>query len=209
MEDVLSVYERPYDPKYPVVCMDEASRQLLSETRKPFIDKAGIRYEDYEYVRHGEQKIFLATEPLAGWRKTRVTDYRTAIDWARFTKEEIVDHYPNAEKIVLVMDNLNTHTIAAFYETYLPETAREIINRLEIHYTPKHGSWLNIAEIELNALQKECLQDRRLETKEKLTTEITAWEIDRNKRQTGVKWQFTTDDARTKLLRLYPTIIKG
>jgi hypothetical protein len=208
MEDVLSVYERPYNEKYPVICMDEASRQLLSETRQPFTDSKGIRYYDSEYVRHGEQKIFLATEPLKGWRKTRVCDYRTAKDWARFTKEEIVDRYPKVKKIVLVMDNLNTHTTAAFYETYTPKMAKKIIDRLEIHYTPKHGSWLDMAEIELSALQKECLQDRRIETKEKLKTEITAWEVDRNKRQTGVKWQFTTKDARVKLLRLYPTIIK-
>ena len=209
MEDVLSVYERSYNEKYPVVCMDEASRQLLSETRQPFIDEHGVSHQDYEYIRHGEQKIFLATEPLKGWRKTRVCDYRKAKDWARFVNEDIVDHYPDAEKIVLVMDNLNTHSATAFYETYPPMIAKEIIDRLEIHYTPKHGSWLDIAEIELNALQKECLRDRRIGTKEKLQDEVAAWETDRNNRQKGVKWQFTAKDARTKLLKLYPTIIKG
>lgn len=207
MEDVLSVYERPHDPRRPVVCMDEASRQLLSEARTPFVDKNGRRCRDYEYTRHGEQKIFLATEPLGKWRKTRVSDFRTARDWARFVKEEIVDRYPGAEAIVLVADNLNTHAEAAFYEAYPPEAARKIIERLEIHYTPKHGSWLNVAEIELSALQGECLKGRRIGTKETLASEVAAWEADRNARQKGVRWQFTAKDARVKLLRLYPTII--
>lgn len=206
MEDILDVYERPYDPRYPVVCMDEASRQLLEETRTPFVDSNGIRCTDYEYIRHGEQKIWLATESLAGWRTTDVTDRRTAIDWAHFTKKSVIDRYPEAAKIVLVMDNLNTHKMASFYEAYPPEEARRLIERLEVHYTPKHGSWLDMAETELSVLQKQCLGQRRIPTKQQLKAEIKAWEIARNAAQTGVNWQFTTDTARTKLKRLYPVV---
>lgn len=209
MEDVLSVYERPYDPKRPVVCMDEASRQLLEESRKAFTDSKGVRRRDYEYVRRGEQKIFLATEPLRGWRAARVCDTRTAVDFARFVKEEILGRYPEAEKVVLVDDNLNTHTDAAFYEAYPPETARACLDRLEVHHTPKHGSWLNMAEIELSALQGGCLGNRRIPTKEALGREVAAWEAFRNAGQRGVKWQFTTADARVKLLKLYPTVLMG
>jgi hypothetical protein len=153
MEDVLKVYARPYDPDYPVVCMDEASRQLIEEVRQPFIDSHALTHMDNEYIRNGQQSIFLATEPLGKWRTTRVTDHRKAVDWARFMKEAVIDRYPDAEKIVLVMDNLNTHKIASFYEVYPPSEASRLADRLEIHYTPKHGSWLDIAEIELSVMQ--------------------------------------------------------
>jgi hypothetical protein len=206
MEDVLKVYARPYDPNYPVVCMDEASRQLLEDTRRPFVNDHGVTCIDHEYVRHGQQSIFLATEPLGKWRTTSVTDRRTAIDWAHFVKEKIVDHYPKAAKIVLVMDNLNTHKMASFYEAYLPEEASRLCDRLEIHFTPKHGSWMDMAEIELSVLQGQCLGDRRIPTKEQLSREIADWAAQRNQTQRGIRWQFTTKDARTKLLRLYPEI---
>lgn len=206
MEDVLKVYARPYDARYPVVCMDEASRQLLEDIRKPFIDSHGITHIDHEYIRHGQQSIFLATEPLGQWRTALVTDRRTAIDWAHFVKEQIIDRYPDAKKIVLVMDNLNTHKLASFYEAYPPEEASRLCDRLEIHYTPKHGSWLDMAEIELSALQNQCLGERRIPTKEQLAREVVAWAMSRNKAQRGVTWQFTKEGARTKLLALYPKI---
>jgi DDE superfamily endonuclease len=206
MEDVLKVYERPYDVRYPVVCMDEASRQLIEDTKAPFIDAKGVKHSDYEYIRHGQQSIFLATEPLGKWRTTRVTDRRTAVDWAHFMKECVIDHYPEAMKIILVMDNLNTHKVASFYEAYPPEEASRLADRLEVHYTPKHGSWLDMAETELSALQNQCLKKRRIPTKAQLTSEVKAWEESRNNSQTGVNWQYTTDDARTKLKRLYPVI---
>jgi hypothetical protein len=206
MEDVLKVYERPYDPLYPVVCMDEASRQLIEDTRAPFVDSQGVKHSDYEYIRHGQQSIFLATEPLGQWRTTKVTDHRTAIDWAYFMKEKVIDHYPEATKIVLVMDNLNTHKMASFYEAYAPEQARTYVERFEVHYTPKHGSWLDIAETELSALQNQCLKKRRIPTKGQLQQEVKAWEIARNTSQTGVDWQYTTEDARTKLKHLYPVV---
>lgn len=204
MEDVLDVYEWPYDADYPVVCMDEASRQLLEEARRSFTDEHGIRRTDYEYIRHGEQKIWLATEPLAGWRTTGVTGRRTAADWAHFIKEHVIGRYPRARKIVLVMDNLNTHAVSSFYEAYPPDQARALAGRLDIHYTPRHGSWLNMAETELSVLQKQCLAGRRIPSAEQLTAEIKAWETARNGRQTGVDWQYTTKDARVKLKRLYP-----
>ncbi len=206
MEDVLDVYERPYDAGYPVVCMDEASRQLLEEARQSFVDDRGVRRTDYEYIRHGEQKIWLATEPLAGWRTTDVTDHRTAADWAHFMKEHVIDRYPRARKIVLVMDNLNTHGVSSFCEACPPDQARALASRLEIHYTPKHGSWLDMAETELSVLQKQCLAGRRIAAREQLKAEIKAWETARNARQTGVNWQYTTKDARIKLKRLYPIV---
>lgn len=206
MEDVLKVYERPYDVRYPVVCMDEASRQLLEDTKPGFVDSHGVTHTDYEYIRHGQQSIFLATEPLGKWRTTSVTDHRTAVDWAHFMKEAVIDRYPEAAKIVLVMDNLNTHKMASFYEAYPPAIASQLADRLEVHYTPKHGSWLDMAETELSALQNQCLGKRRIPTKEQLASEVKAWEEARNKSQTGVNWQYTTRDARTKLKRLYPVI---
>lgn len=206
MEDVLKVYARPYDAQYPVVCMDEASRQLTGEVRASFIDSHGVTRMDNEYVRHGQQNIFLATEPLGQWRTTKVTDHRKAVDWAHFMKEVVIDRYPNAIKIVLVMDNLNTHTTASFYEAYPPEEASRLADRLEIHYTPKHGSWLDMAEIELSVMQSQCLGARRISTKEQLQKELTAWATARNNDQAGVSWHFTTREARTKLVRLYPKI---
>jgi len=206
MEDVLDVYERPYDPDYPVVCMDEASRQLIEETKPGFVDSHGIKHTDYEYIRHGQQSIFLATEPLGQWRTTWVNDHRTAIDWAHFMKESVIDRYPNAKKIVLAMDNLNTHKVASFYEAYPPEQAKALADRLEIHHSPKHGSWLDMAETELSVLQKQCLGDRHIPTKEQLKEEIKTWETERNSKQKGINWQYTTTDSRTKLKRLYPVV---
>lgn len=206
MEDVLKVYARPYTPRYPVVCMDEASRQLTSETRPPFVNSRGVTHLDNEYVRHGQQSIFLATEPLGQWRTTKVSDHRKAVDWAHFVKEQIIDRYPEATKIVLVMDNLNTHKIASFYEAYPPEEASRLADRLEIHYTPKHGSWLDMAEIELSVMQNQCLGERRIASKEQLGRALAAWATQRNNNQRGVNWHFTTKKARTKLLHLYPKI---
>ena len=206
MEDVLDVYERPYDPAYPVVCMDEASRQLIEDAKTGFIDSHGIQHTDYEYIRHGQQSIFLATEPLGKWRSTLVSDHRTAIDWAHFVKDYIIDRYQAATKIVLVMDNLNTHTVASFYVAYPPAQAKTLADRLEIHYSPKHGSWLDMAETELSVLQKQCLGDRHIPTKEQLMEEVKTWETKRNAEQKGVNWQYKTADARTKLKRLYPVV---
>lgn len=206
MEDVLDVYERPYDPAYPVICMDEASRQLIKDAKTGFIDSHGITHTDYEYIRHGQQSIFLATEPLGKWRATRVTDRRTAVDWAHFVKEYVIDRYQAATKIVLVMDNLNTHTVASFYAAYPPAQAKALADRLEIHYTPRHGSWLDMAETELSVLQKQCLGSRHIPTKEQLKGEVKTWETKRNTEQKGVNWQYKTADARTKLKRLYPVV---
>lgn len=206
MEDILDIYERSYDPAYPVICMDEASRQLLEHVRVPVIGSDGITRIDSEYIRHGEQKILLATEPLQGWRTAWVNDTRTKIDWAHFMKEKVIDRYPDAIKIILVCDNLNTHNCSSFYEAYPPETARKLCERLEIHYTPKHGSWLDIAEIELSALQKQCLEAQRFTTKLALETATAAWEARRNAKGKPIDWQFTTDKARTKLRKLYPSI---
>jgi hypothetical protein len=205
MEDVLKVYARPYDPRYPVVCMDEASRQLTSETRAPFVDSHAVTHIDNEYVRHGQQSIFLATEPLGQWRAVRVTDRRGSVD-CRFVKEAVIGRYPDAERIVLVMDNLNTHKTASFYEAYPPEEASRLADRLEVHYTPKHGSWLDIAEVELSVMQGQGLGARRIADKQQLRKELAAWAASRNNGQRGVNWHFTTREARTKLVRLYPNI---
>jgi hypothetical protein len=206
MEDVLEVYHRPYDPQRPVVCMDESNKQLIAEVRPPLPPKPGeIAKEDCEYERRGTANIFMAVEPLAGKRTVQVTDQRTRIDWARFVKYLLATVYPEAAILVLVMDNLNTHTIASLYEAFDPATARALAERLEIHYTPKHGSWLNMAETELSILSGQCL-DRRMDNKEIMTREIATWEQDRNVRQSKIDWQFTTADARIKLKRLYPSI---
>lgn len=206
MEDVLDVYKRPYDPKRPLVCMDEVSKQLVGETRLPLPARPGwvARY-DYEYVRGGVTNLFLFFEPLAGWRHVEVTERRTKRDWAQCIRELVDEHYPEAEKIVLVMDNLNTHTPAALYERFEPAQAKRIADRLEIHYTPKHGSWLNMAEIELSVLERQCLK-RRIGEVETLKSQVMAWESERNARGASVDWQFTTSDARIKLKRLYPSI---
>jgi hypothetical protein len=206
MEDVLDVYQRPFDPKRPLVCMDEASKQLRADSRPPLPMQPGKpeRY-DYEYVRHGTANLFMFFAPLLGRRHVAVTDQRTRTDWAKAMQEMIDGQYPEAERIVLVMDNLNTHTPASFYEAFEPAEARRLAAKLEIHYTPKHGSWLNMAEIELSVLDRQCL-DRRLPDKETVEQETAAWEAERNARQMSVDWRFTTTDARIKLKRLYPSI---
>jgi len=204
MEDVLEVYARPYDPNFPVVCMDESSVQLIGEVSKPIPAAPGHPLlTDDEYVRNGVASIFMEVEPLGGRRKVKITKQRTRKDWACFIEEMLVDRYPEAEKVVLVMDNLNTHNTASLYETFPPEKALRLAKRLEIHYTPKHGSWLNIAEIELSVLKRQCL-NRRIETMEIMQEEVAAWNEDRNNRQGKVDWQFTTENARVKLKRLYP-----
>lgn len=205
MEDVLDVYHRPYNLECPVVCMDEAIKQLIGEIRDPLPTKPGqIAKFDSEYVRNGTANLFMAVEPLAGRRTTQVTDRRTKTDWARFIQHLLNHVYPKAKKVVLVMDNLNVHSLGSLYEAFEAEMARSLAERLEIHYTPKHGSWLNMAEIELSILSGQCL-DRRIETKQKMIDEVAAWEEDRNKRQIKIDWQFTTPDARIKLKRLYPS----
>ena len=204
MEDVLSVYARISDPMRPVVCMDEKPYQLLDHARDPIPAEPGrdLR-EDSEYVRHGTCSIFVWVEPLAGWRRVEALERRTRIDWAGQVKQMLTVDYPDAEKVVLVMDNLNTHGIASLYEAYDPEEAFALAQRLEIHHTPKHGSWLNIAEIELSALTRQCL-DRRISDLGILNTELAAWQAATNADQRQVDWQFTTDDARIKLRHLYP-----
>jgi hypothetical protein len=206
MEDVLDVYKRPYDPRLAVVCMDEQPTQLIKETRSN-VPAAPGRPErvDYEYERAGTAVNFMFTEPLAGWRKVNVRDKKTKLDWAEEIRELLEVDYPEAEKVVLVCDNLNTHTIGAFYEAFAPAQARQLARRLEIHYTPKHGSWLNVAESELSVFTRQCL-DRRIPTIAALRAEAQHWYRERNARQKGVDWQFTTDDARIKLHRLYPKI---
>ncbi len=206
MEDVLDVYERPYNPKEPVVCMDEKPLQLLGEVREPLPMKPGeTAIIDSEYIRNGTCSIFAFIEPLAGKHHVSVREHRTATDWAEEIKYLCDVMYPDADKIILVMDNLNTHKVASLYKKYRPEEAFRIRKRLEIHYTPKHGSWLDIAEIELNVMTKQCLS-RRIESIDKLKSELSAWESERNAKQAKVKWQFTNDKARIKLLSLYPKL---
>jgi hypothetical protein len=208
MEDVLDVYHRPYDPHRPVVCMDECSKQLIGEVREPLPPKPGqVAKYDSEYERKGTANVFMAVEPLAGKRTVRVTDRRTRVDWAQFVRLLLLTMYPEAAKVVLVMDNLNTHSIASLYEAFDPETARSLAARLEIHYTPKHGSWLNMAETELSVLSRQCL-DRRIDNKETMEQEIATWEQSRNKACTRINWRFTTANARIKLKRLYPSFEK-
>jgi hypothetical protein len=206
MEDVLEVYTRPYDPKRPQVCLDEASKQLVAQTRTPLPLLPGqAAREDYEYERRGTANLFMLFEPLAGKRRVQVTQRRTAADFARVIKELVDDVYPAAEKIVLVMDNLNTHKAASLYEVFEPAEARRLLDQLEIHYTPKHGSWLNMAETELSVLSRQCL-DRRIDNPSELTGEVAAWQQRRNDAEVTVDWRFTTADARIKLKRLYPSI---
>ena len=206
MEDVLNVYKRPYDPEYPVVCMDESSRQLLGDVREPLEPlPCRVKKVDHEYTRNGTANLFMLSEPLAGWRQVKVTERRTRVDWAHLIRELCDHHYPEAEKIVLVMDNLNTHCGASLYEAFPAAEARRLYERLEIHYTPRHGSWLNMAEIELSVLQRQCLR-RRLPDAQSLQEEVTAWSTERNKSVMKVDWQFTTSDARIKLKHLYPKI---
>jgi hypothetical protein len=206
MEDVLEVYRRPYDPRYPVVCMDESSKQLIGEVNEPIPAAPGHPLlRDDEYVRNGVAEIFMEVEPLGGRRHVSVTERRTRIDWAHHIRDMLQVRYPDAEKVVLVMDNLNTHNTASLYEAFAPAEALRLAERLEIHYTPKHGSWLNIAEIELSVLKRQCLPERIPEI-DLMRKQVRAWNEDRNTRQAKVNWQFTTPDARIKLKRLYPKL---
>ena len=206
MEDVLGVYTRPYDPLRPLVCLDEVPKQLIGETRCPRPMQPGRpARHDYEYERRGTANLFLWCEPLRSRRHVTVTERRTKIDWAQIIKDLVDVHYPDAERIVLVLDNLNTHTPGSLYEAFPPAEARRIADKLEIHHTPKHGSWLNIAEIELSTLSGQCL-DRRIPDRETLEREVAAWEEERNALGGKVDWRFTTEDARIKLKRLYPSM---
>jgi len=205
MEDVLDLYHEKYDPLRPVICFDEGTKQLIGETRSPIPMKPGepSRY-DYEYERHGTCNLFMFCEPLAAWRHVEVTDQRTMVEYAHCLKYLTDVRYPDVDVIRVVQDNLSTHKPAALYKAFPPEEARRILQRLEFHHTPVHGSWLNMAEIELNALGSQCL-DRRIGDKEMLITEVSAWNYDRNQRAATVCWQFTTQDARIKLKKLYPS----
>jgi hypothetical protein len=206
MEDVLAVYTRLYDPRRPQVCLDETSRQLLAEVNPPHPVAPGRpSRQDYEYERRGVCNVFLVCEPLRGWRQVTVSDRRTRIDWAHCVKDLLDGCYPDAERVVLVQDNLNTHTPASLYEAFEPAEAKRLADRLELHYTPKHGSWLNMAEIELAVLAEQCL-DRRLADRATLEREVAAWQAARNAAGRGVDWRFTTEDARIKLKHLYPAI---
>ncbi len=206
MEEVLDVYHGDYSPKHPLVCMDESSKQLLGEVRESWPVEPGqpARY-DSEYKRNGTRNLFLAFAPLSGWRDVTVTERRTKQDWAQYMKALVDVHFPEADLITVVLDNLNTHTLASLYETFEPAEARRIARKLDLHYTPKHGSWLNMAEIEFSALSRQCL-NRRLADAEALKREVAAWVAARNAYGTTVEWRFTTEDARIKLKRLYPTI---
>lgn len=206
MEDVLEVYKLPYDAKRPLLCMDEMPKQLLAETREPLPCRAGTpARQDYEYERKGVADLFMVFEPLMGKRFVDVTRQRRKVEWATVMKQVSDVLYPQAEKIIVVLDNLNTHTPSAFYETFEPQEARRLVERFEFHFTPKHGSWLNMAEIELSALVRQCL-DRRLPDLHRLTEEVQAWQQQRNDEVVKVQWQFKTTDARTKLKHLYPQI---
>ena len=206
MEDILEVYTQPYDPQRPVVCLDETTKQLVGESRQPLSPQRGEpERHDYEYVRNGVANLFMLAEPLAGWRHVEVTDQRTRQEYAHIVRDLVDVHYPEAEKIVLVQDNLNTHSTGSLYEAFEPAEARRIAERLEIHYTPKHGSWLNIAEIELSVLSRQCL-DQRVPDRATLVKEVAAWERGRASKSRKVDWRFTTGDARIKLKRLYPTV---
>jgi hypothetical protein len=205
MENVLDVYKRPHNPDFPVVCMDETPKQLIKQTRTPIPGAPGRpERNDYEYERCGVCNIFMANEPLVGTRLTKVTERRTKSDWAQFIKE-IANYYESAEKITLVMDNLNTHKAGSLYEAFSPQEAKRIWDRFEFVYTPKHGSWLNMAEIELNVLIGQCLS-RRIENISEVAKMVSAWQSRRNNLNAKVNWQFTTEKARVKLLRLYPTL---
>ncbi len=215
MEDVLDVYKRPYDPARPQVCIDEASKQLLSDVREPIAmqpceeDLSGQSMKvDSEYKREGTANLFMISEPLAGKRHVEVTDTRTRVDFAHVIKNLVDVQYPKAEVIVVVMDNLNTHGPASLYEAFPPDEAKRLADKLEIHHTPKHGSWLNMAEIELSVLARQCL-DRRIADKDDLTREVAVWERNRNEHKMRVEWRFTTADARIKLKHLYPSLLPG
>jgi hypothetical protein len=206
MEDILEVYQRPYDPQRPLVCLDETSKQLIAETRVPIAAKPGRPgRHDYEYRRNGTANLFMMFAPLEGWRHVKVTDRHTAVDYAQVLKELSDTHFPGSAKIVLVQDNLNTHKPASLYEAFPPAEARRLVERFEWHYTPKHGSWLDMAESELGVLSSQCL-DRRIPDQQVLKDEVGAWVADRNSKHAKANWQFTTADARVKLRRLYPAL---
>ena len=206
MEDVLEVYHRPHDPACPVVCLDETSKQLIAETRVPIAAKPGHpARHDYEYERNGTANLFMMFAPLEGWWHVKVTERHTAVDYAQVLRELSDTHFPEATKIVLVQDNLNTHKPASLYEAFPAAEARRLVERFEWHYTPKHGSWLDMAEPELSVLSSQCL-DRRIPDKRTLVEEVAAWEASRNKNHTKANWQFTTADARVRLKRLYPAM---
>jgi hypothetical protein len=206
MEDVLEVYHRPYDPRFPQICMDEGSKQLLAETREPIpMEPEQPKREDYEYEREGVCSVFVACEPLTGKRFLKVTPTRTKEDWAHFLRDILDEQYKDAEKVILVMDNLNTHTLSSFYKTFPAPEARRLAAKLEIHYTPKHGSWLNMAEIELSILARQCLS-ARIPSMKLVQEQAMAWQQERNQAHCTINWRFTTEDARIKLKRLYPVI---
>lgn len=206
MEDVLDVYTRPFDPRYPLICMDEIAKQLLRDTRESLPAKPGqVERVDYEYAREGVVNLFLFTEPLQAKRWVSVTEHRTKVDWASEIKDLVDVRYPDAEKIVLVLDNLNTHSPGSLYEAFPPADAKRLADKLEIHHTPKHASWLNIAEIELSVLSRQCL-DRRVPDFQTLEAEVKAWQERRDAEGRKVDWRFTTADARIKLKRLYPSL---
>ena len=207
MEDVLSVYQRPLDPKRPLVCLDDASKQLLSDARPPLAPAPGRpARQDSEYVRHGTAALFMVCAPLLGWRHVEVTDRRTGIDFARVIRALVDEQFPEADKIVLVLDNLNTHTPASLYQAFAPAEAKRLADKLEVHYTPKHGSWLDMAEIELSVLARQCLSER-MDSKERVKEQVAAWEGRRNASEARIDWRFTSADARIKLKRLYPSIL--
>lgn len=206
MESVLEVYQRSYHDDFPVVCLDEAMKQLVKETIEPVAAKPGQPQRvDYKYERNGTANLFMLCEPMTGWRHVKVTPQRTAIDYAHLLKDLVDLHYRDVLLITVVQDNLNTHSPASLYKAFEPQEARRILNRIEFCYTPKHGSWLNMAEIELSVLARQCL-DRRIADFERLTAEVAAWQEARNQEQTWIDWRFTTEDARIKLKRLYPTV---
>jgi len=206
MENVLEVYAKPYDPKRPVVCADEGGKQLIGDVREPLpVRPKSPAKEDYEYERRGTANLFVAFEPLAGVRRFEVTERKTKADFARLLKRIVDEWYPEAQRVTLVVDNLSTHKPSVLYEVFAPAEARRLIDRLEFVYTPKHGSWLNMAEIELSVLARQCL-DRRIPDMTTLRSEVAAWQIERNANTVRVDWQFTTSDARTKLKRLYPVL---
>jgi transposase len=206
MEDVLEVYKRPHSATHPLVCMDESSKQHIKETRKPLpVEPGEPEKYDYEYERNGVSNLFLFFAPLMGWRHVKVTDQRTKVDWAHAMRELVDVHFPQADKICVVMDNLNTHHPASLYAAFSAQEARRIVDRLEFHYTPKHGSWLNMAEMEFSVLQRQCL-DRRIPDQPSLIRAVANWQAERNLKHVAVNWRFTTDDARIKLKRLYPVI---
>ena len=206
MEQVLDVYKRPYDSRLPVVCMDESPKQLIEEARSSLSIKPGCdKRVDYEYIRHGVVNVFMANEPLKGKRYTQITKFKTKKEWALFIKMIADEKYPDAEKITLVMDNFKTHAASAFYETFEPKEAKKLWDRFEFIFTPKHGSWLNMAEIELNVLNGQCL-NRHISTIKEIKEEVDAWQKDRNNKNSKINWRFTTKNARIKLKRLYPSI---